>query len=459
MLKKFSLVSLLIMVLLLAGCSNEKGNNLHIGVEGSEVNQLTLVNNLYKGLFEVVDDSKVVPVLAESFSYSEDGKTMFIDIKEGFTWSDGSAITAENIVTGLKNNIINNQGKYTYQYKYLNPKVEENIRINENNQVEIHLIRGFTDFEKVLAMPIFYPVLNAENLLVGPFSGDFVVEKNSKNRIVLVPRDLDAAIADKKTESIVFDFSLEKEKMIKGFQDKNYDIILPETEIEIKELKGAKIKAPALELLWLNGRSEELKNLEARKAIYQNLEKMPGIYPNIYRGDNKFEELTLEGDYSFIDTNLTLLVLEEAENVKKAEKIQELLEKKMNLNIEIASKTVEEFYTELRQGNFDLALETWEGDYHGKNAYFEVFRNPLYNPLNVSGINIPEINNLQNQVNQIPDSPEREVVFNQLEKKIIESVSAVILSEGIEKESYIQRVKNVGINTIYNYHDYSNIKY
>ena len=215
------------MVLLLAGCSNEKGNNLYIGVEGSNAlgsslgqiirdDQLTLINNLYKGLFEVSEDNKVIPVLVESFTYSEDGRIITLNIKEGFMWSDNTPITAENVVSGLKNNIANDQGKFSYQYKYLDRKVEDNIRVNEDKQVEIYLSKEFTDFEKVLAMPIFYPVLNTEDPLVGPFSGDFVVEKKTKDKIILAPRDKEKAITEKKTESVVFEYSLGKEKLLKG---------------------------------------------------------------------------------------------------------------------------------------------------------------------------------------------------------------------------------------------------
>lgn len=468
MIKKVSFFSLVFLMLFFAGCSNEKGNNLHIGVEGNNLkvksvgefsrdDQLTLINNLYRGLFQVKGDNDVVPVLAESFSYSEDGKIMYIEVKEGFSWSDGKPVTITDIVQGLKNNIDNSSGKYSYQYRYLDNKAEENIRINENNQIEIFLSREFTDFEKILALPIFYPVLNSEDPLAGPFSGDFIVEKNSKDKITLVPRDKEKAIAEKKTESIIFEYSLGKDKLAKGYQNKDFDIIFPETINE--EVKGNKINAPGIKLLWLNGSSEDFKNIEARKSVYQSLDKMDGIYPKSYRGQDVFEKINMKSEYSFKNSQFKLLLLDSPEEIKIGEKIKEQLGKKLNLDVEILAKSPEEYFTELRKGNFDLALETWEGDYQGKNSYFELFKNPVSSPLNVSGIISSEINNLQKQVNSIADSPEREAMFKDLEKKIVESVSAIMLSEGIEKDSYIQRVKNVGIDSIYNYHDYNNIKY
>src|SRR5690606_23311709 len=115
-------------------------------------------------------------------------------------WSDGSPITVNDVVTGLQNNIRNASDKYSYQYKYLDNKVPENIKVNEEGLLEITLSREFTDFEKVLAMPIFYPVMNSEDFLNGPYSGDFVVEKKSGDKIVLVPRDPEKAISENKTE-------------------------------------------------------------------------------------------------------------------------------------------------------------------------------------------------------------------------------------------------------------------
>ncbi len=459
MLKKFSIMLLIILSLFIAGCNNEKGNNLYIGVEGeeNEAARLTLMENLYIGLFEYNGTNDVEPILAESFYYDETGKKMFIKINEGFLWSDGSPITVNDVVTGLQNNIRNASDKYSYQYKYLDNKVPENIKVNEEGLLEITLSREFTDFEKVLAMPIFYPVMNSEDFLNGPYSGDFVVEKKSGDKIVLVPRDPEKAISENKTETIVFEYFSDKEKLVKGFQDKSLDILFPKSTLE--EVKGEKNTNPGIKLLWLNSRSKVLNNIEARKTIYEDIDKILGIYPKVYRKDTVIEKIELKGNYDFQNNTLDLLVLDSPEELKAGEKIKEQLTKNNNLAIQILAKPLEEYVQELRAGNFDLALEFFEGDYHGKNAYFELFKNPLNNPLNVSGIIEPEINNLQNQVNRIKDSEERELLFQELEKKIIEIVPAIIISEGIEKEIYIQRVKNIVINSIYNYHDYSNVKY
>lgn len=456
MLKKFSLLSLILLILFITGCNNEKGNNIYIGVEGENVkvtsvgeysrdDQLTLISNLYSGLFEYSDTEGIVPVLAQSFHYSEDSKKIYIKIKDNVFWSDGEALSPEDAAEGLKNNLRSQEGRYSYQQKYFDLKSEENIKVNEDGLLEIALSREFPDFEKVLAMPIFYPVLNAADPLLGPFSGEFIVEKNAGDKITLVTRDMEKAAAEKKTEKIIFEYSLNKEKIIKGFQNKEYDIIFSDNLQG--EIKGQNITAPGYNLLWLNSRSEELKNAEARKAIFQSIDKKAA------------PQLDIKSEYSFTNSKLRMLIPEKPEAEKTAGKIADQISKKTGLEIEIISKNTEDYFKDLRGGNFDLALEAWESDYHGRNSFFEVFKNPIYNPLNVSGLIVPEINDLQNKINKIVDSPEREELFNELERKIHESISAIVLSEGIEKEVYIQRVKNILINPIYNYHDYSNVKY
>jgi ABC-type oligopeptide transport system substrate-binding subunit len=238
-----------------------------------------------------------------------------------------------------------------------------NLKVNEDGILEIALSREFPDFEKVLAMPIFYPVLNAADPLLGPFSGEFIVEKNAGDKITLVTRDMEKAAAEKKTEKIIFEYSLNKEKIIKGFQNKEYDIIFSDNLQG--EIKGQNITAPGYNLLWLNSRSEELKNAEARKAIFQSIDKKAA------------PQLDIKSEYSFTNSKLRMLIPEKPEAEKTAGKIADQISKKTGLEIEIISKNTEDYFKDLRGGNFDLALEAWESDYHGRNSFFEVFKNPI----------------------------------------------------------------------------------
>ena len=478
--KRILILIVAVLTISLTGCNNEKGKNLYVGVSGfkkdfvsvGELNrkdELTVIDNLYEGLFEVNGENQVVPGLADSFSYSDDGKIMYIKIKEGIKWSDGSLLTAEDVKKGL-NNALAGKGRYSYQYMYFDDEAAEKIRINEEGILELYLKKPFVDFEKILAQPFFYPVLNQEDPLAGPFTGPFVVEKNSAEELVLKANPLFADQNPVLTESISFEFGVPDEELLRRYQDKEYDIIFPEDTLA--GIETDYFTGPSVRLIWFNGISGELQEESARKKIADSIDKkeiikvlenkekvVEGIYPSVYRDKEDFPDSNYVSDYDFLNQDFRFLILEGEEENLIALEVKEQLYKELGLNIEIISKEPEAYLSALKNADFDLALETWEGEYHGKNAYFELFVSPLNTPLNISGLIDPEITSLQNKVAATSDPELRESLFRDLEGRILFLCPAVFLSEGSEKPVYIQRVKSVQVDSIYEYHDYSLVEY
>jgi len=52
---------------------------------------------IYEGLFDYDNDGKIVPVLAESYKVSTDGKTVTFNLRKGVTWHDGEPFTSEDV--------------------------------------------------------------------------------------------------------------------------------------------------------------------------------------------------------------------------------------------------------------------------------------------------------------------------------------------------------------------------
>lgn len=63
--------------------------------------QRTMIDNLFEPLVRITLDGKVVPALAESWSDSDNGTTWTFKIRSNAKFSDGSALTAEDIVYSL----------------------------------------------------------------------------------------------------------------------------------------------------------------------------------------------------------------------------------------------------------------------------------------------------------------------------------------------------------------------
>jgi peptide/nickel transport system substrate-binding protein len=57
--------------------------------------------NIFEGLTRFAPDGSVIPGLAESWDISEDGLTYTFNLREGVTFHDGSAMTAEDVVFSL----------------------------------------------------------------------------------------------------------------------------------------------------------------------------------------------------------------------------------------------------------------------------------------------------------------------------------------------------------------------
>lgn len=74
--------------------------NWNSATTGSES---AIILNVMEGLFEIKGDQKPAPLLAKKHSWSEDGKTLEIELKSGIKWADGVPLTAKHFVDSFEN--------------------------------------------------------------------------------------------------------------------------------------------------------------------------------------------------------------------------------------------------------------------------------------------------------------------------------------------------------------------
>ena len=67
---------------------------------GDEVSAL-VVQQLYEGLFHLLDDGAVAPAAATGHEVSADGLTYTVTLRSGLTWADGAPVTAQHYVDGV----------------------------------------------------------------------------------------------------------------------------------------------------------------------------------------------------------------------------------------------------------------------------------------------------------------------------------------------------------------------
>jgi peptide/nickel transport system substrate-binding protein len=75
----------------------------------------TVVSHLYETLFELTPEGAIVPHLAESYEFSEDGMTVTLQIRQGVTFHDGTPLTAE-IVKGSLDRFLDLENAFTFRF-------------------------------------------------------------------------------------------------------------------------------------------------------------------------------------------------------------------------------------------------------------------------------------------------------------------------------------------------------
>ena len=122
-LRAISLVALLFIALLVCfGCSPDGGSVSQRDAEapfvvrrgnGGEPDSLdpsraegvqafNVITDLYEGLLSLDANGDIVPGVAESWTVSSDGLTYTFELREDARWSDGTAVTAEHFVAGIR---------------------------------------------------------------------------------------------------------------------------------------------------------------------------------------------------------------------------------------------------------------------------------------------------------------------------------------------------------------------
>lgn len=89
------------------------------------------VRNLYANLYRLDTDGEIVPELAESYSVNADYTEYTITLKEGIKFSDGSPITAEDVVYTYKRGM-NSKVTYYEELKNVEAKDDQTVVITLN---------------------------------------------------------------------------------------------------------------------------------------------------------------------------------------------------------------------------------------------------------------------------------------------------------------------------------------
>lgn len=183
----------------------------------------SIMNIVYEPLFTVDEKSNAVPVLAESYSLSEDGKRITVKLRDDIKWHDGTALTASDVVYTLSKLKASNG-----LYKKTAGKIS-GYRTLADDRIEINLKEQELNFAYYLTFPILSKNTNYTNdfgfVPIG--TGSYKYGGRSENEIELVPNTAwhDEPIAQKK---VLIKLLREDSEVPQAFNVNETDAILSE---------------------------------------------------------------------------------------------------------------------------------------------------------------------------------------------------------------------------------------
>ncbi len=128
---------------------------------------------LYECLFTVSNQFRAEPVLCQSFTVSEDGRTYRFTLVEGVRFSDGTALTAEDVVASLQE--AKNSDLYGGRLAHIS-----SLRADGSNVVVVRLDTAYENFSLMLDVPILKSSTVKETQPIG--TGAYVVRGASLQR-------------------------------------------------------------------------------------------------------------------------------------------------------------------------------------------------------------------------------------------------------------------------------------
>lgn len=146
----------------------------------------SILNIIYEPLFTYDEKISSIPVLAESYKMSEDGKQIKIKLKDGVKWQDGTNFTSEDVIYTLSK-LIHSEGLY----KNTADKISSFTAISKD-EVVINFNKQELDFSYNLTFPILSK--NTRYVNDGDFepigTGAYKLGSKSENEIVFEPNSL-----------------------------------------------------------------------------------------------------------------------------------------------------------------------------------------------------------------------------------------------------------------------------
>ncbi|AJA90153.1 ABC transporter substrate-binding protein [Borreliella chilensis] len=433
---KYIKIALMITIFALIACTNnQKKEKIVFRVSNlnepssldpqlsTDLYSTNIITNLFLGL--AVKDSqtgKYKPGLAKSWDISGNGSIYTFHLREDIVWSDGVAITAEEIkksylrilnkkTAALYANLVKSAIKNAQEY--FDETVSESelgIKAIDSKTLEITLTSPKPYFPDMLTNSAYIPVpihiiekygenwTNPENMVV---SGAYKLKERSINdKIVIEKNEKYYNTKNVEIDEVIF-YPIEGNVAYNMYINGEIDFLQGAEKNNLEEIKirddyysGSK---NAMAYIAFNTTIKPLDNLKVRQALSLAIDRKTLSKIVLKGSSDPTRNLTPKFDNYSYGKNLILF---DPENAKKllaeagypdgkgfprlkykistnggssiaTEFLQEQFKKILNINIEIENEEWTTFLGSRRSGNYQISSVGWIGDYSDPLTFFE----------------------------------------------------------------------------------------
>ncbi len=435
-----------------------------------------VIRNLFEGL--VTKDPQTaapVPGLALSWKIAKDGKKITFNLNPKAKWSDGSALTAEDMVYSWRRLLDPKTAaeNASFAFSILNAKNFNQGKEKDPTKLGIKAVNAIT-FEVTLEKPVpyfialvshynFYPVPKAaiekhgakwtrpENMIS---NGPFILKSWESNKVITIVKNPQYWEKEKvQLEKINF-YVLNAETEEKMFRTGKLHSVaeIPMEKIPYWEKEGKDTFKKSLLLgnyfYWMNVHKAPLDNLLVRRALNLaidrekitkfvtkgNQEPATGFVPPGCGGYKPVPVLPKDGsDIAKAKKYLAQagfrdgkgfpkiqLIYNTNNNIKKiAEATQAMWKENLNIDVELVNMEWKVLLDTMSQHDFSIIRTSWTADYNDPTTFLNLFLSQSEN--NHGGWKNPEFDKWMSE-SEVEMSPHKRM-------ELLKRAEAVLLSE------------------------------
>ena len=433
--------------------------NPHTAAYSAEAQILT---GLYEGLFSY-DPVTLEPkaALAKEFKLSRDKKRWTFILRDGIKFSDGSAITADDVKKSWLSLLANPDAPYSSLFDIVSGakdfrtgksgKDTVGITVQNPSTLYVKLNTPAPHLHKILCMSAFAVIPERKDV----YSGAFTLEKRADDKIVLKKNENYYDAENTQLEKVTFlmsgddaentfafntgaaqwlNSSVELERLI----DKDTIHLSAEfaTEYLFFKMNGgiwenAELRAALLEAVpW-----EELRKdvfVKASTFVYP-LNGYPQVQGYVYTDDDQARFMMKDARSSAgIEENATLKITF-AVNGERTKKQAELLKKAwepLGVELEVKEFASDSYLDSIQEDDSDIFSYTWIGDFADPLAFLELYRSS--STLNISGWKNTEYDDLLVKAAKL-NGIERIKLLSQAEQLLLDSALIIPIQHPVSR--------------------------